>query len=189
MELFKENKRNTFNVKKFHQRIEKENRSQALEESRYACFKDMTPQNLLHFMENKYDFVSSKNSENIVQLNQAILQRVSDIKDEFHAEHKKKFIDFLIKGGKKISDEEYENFINRTKYVLPKDCRAINKHYGDIQTLQVIIHQNDRNLREEKSFYCSKLPSEWSSDISFKRVKKDTIYFLENFITLCNKIE
>ena len=148
MELFKENKRNTFNVKKFHQRIEKENRNQALEESRYACFKDMTPENLLHFMENKYDFVSNKNSENIVQLNQAILQRVSDIKDAFHTEHKKNFIDFLLKGGKKINDEEYENFITRTRYALPKDCRVTIRHFGDIQKLQVVIHLNDRNLRE-----------------------------------------
>lgn len=89
MEVKKENYRNTYFIKKYHSTREKEMRAQDREEDLFAYFKDMSPEALQVFMETKYDRCSYKNSSIIVELNQAIIERLDTLRNEFQSQQRR----------------------------------------------------------------------------------------------------
>lgn len=98
-------------------------------------------------MNNKYEKYLGKNSDSIVRLNQAIINRLNNIRSEFEASRKKQFKDFISKTGKILTDEQYDSMLRYTGNWLPRYSRIIKIPYNNIQMTQVIIHENNTNLK------------------------------------------
>ena len=79
----KENNRATYITKKFHESKDNEYKAKKKETYQFSNFSSMPPKALYNFMTNKYDDFSYKNIHNIVQINQAIIDRLISFRREF----------------------------------------------------------------------------------------------------------
>jgi hypothetical protein len=83
MEGRKENNRATYKTKKIHEAKNNEYKAKNNQTDEFSCFKDMSPEVLYNFMANKYDDISYKNTDNIVKMNHAIIDRLINFRREF----------------------------------------------------------------------------------------------------------
>lgn len=54
---------------------------------------------------------------------------------------------------------------------------------------QVIIHENNTRLKETKMFYLEKLPEDCTIYFDYRKLHKDALAFLKEFISLKQTID
>jgi hypothetical protein len=68
----------------------------------------MTHEDLLVFMNNKYDRYFAKSEDMEMKLNKVIMKKIATLRENFIGEQKKNLIEHIVQGGGSITLEEIE---------------------------------------------------------------------------------
>lgn len=104
MESKKEQRCATYKTKAIHEQKEKAERLNAKNSEELEGIQNMSEMDLIHLLNNKYDKIISKNQEIFIPLNNAISQRIPNIRNEAVAEAKRELKAFLARGNAELTE-------------------------------------------------------------------------------------
>jgi hypothetical protein len=184
MESKKEQRCAVYKTKAIHEQRQKAERLTGKNSEELASIQNMDEMDLIHLLNNKYDKIISKNQEIYLPLNNAISQRIPNIRNEAVAKAKSELRAFLAKGEAELTEQQETSLFNDGHFSNDRNntkmsgVRIVIRPQNDIRMIDVAIRAYSP-AEESKSLFCGKIPADCYTEIDMKRFKKDALQILE----------
>ena len=190
MQSKKDRRNKLYEVNKLHKQEQRKNLIKKQENNEINVIKNMSHEQLLAFLENKYEKFIKNNEELEHKVNYLLAAAIEARTKQFEKEIREYYVNFLVQnGGKVLNDEQYDRVIRRGNLYLPKDSHLTWTNQEGFQVMNVITNYTCGQKRSAPNkFVCQNLPEYLRIQIDMKRAKKECVKFLENIIEYKNKV-